>query len=235
MWREGPPHVRTWTTVLPHKGGTEKGGQHPTVTWIVSTYHYCDKGNTWVWGLGWGGARHKVGVEVTETKLTCLPFYRPVRFEKEAFWDIFFFQFLFLRHFGKFPVNPWGKSFCVQMGPAPAVPFVGRNFSFFSFQLHLLLILKLERYQQSSKSSGFELNRSQIPAAGSDPKSWARAFPAGTAAENVFSRNVSLGLESLKMSVESAFPGLATPNASRLGNFRGLGVPELPLASQVLC
>ena len=61
--------------------------------------------------------------------------------------------------------------------------------------------LKPERYQQSSKSGGFELSKSQISTTGTDPKSCVHAFSPGTQAEHVFSRNVSLGVESLKMSV----------------------------------
>lgn len=101
----------------------------------------------------------------------------------------------------KLPVSMAGKSFFIWTGPSPAIPFIGRNVIFFSFSFVPPFFLKPEGYHQSSKSSGIGLGKSQMPTAGTDPRSCAHAFFPGTQAENVFSRNVSLGVESLKMSV----------------------------------
>lgn len=147
---------------------------------------------------GWGN---------TENKFTCLlgiPFYGPGHFGEGELWDIGF-QF-FQGHVGGNLQWICEPSFYIWMGPCLTVPFVGCNFRFFSFQLPPPLFLKPERYQQSSKSSSFEFNKSQIPTAGSDPKSFARAFSSGgTPADSVFSRNVILGMGSLKMSVKVYF------------------------------
>lgn len=96
------------------------------------------------------------------------------------------------------------------MSPGPPIPVVGCNLS---FKLFPSSFLKPERHQQSLKSSGFELNKSQIPVAGTEPESYAHAFSPGTPAENVFSRNASLGVLSLKMSVCSPFDTLGTLGA----------------------
>lgn len=63
----------------------------------------------------------------------------------------------------------------------------------------------------------FELNKSRIPVAGTDPKSCACGFSPGTWAEIVSFRNVNLGVRSLKMSVLLLW----------LGGFQGLGFSEL--------
>lgn len=180
-----------------------KDDQHPIAAQITSTYHAHNKGNSLGTGwLKWGGAWCKGRVVVTQKTSWHVCLESPsINLVRERAVGISL-QCLFLCRFGE---NL--QLICERRVSLFAQVQVLQVFLFVTlFSLGFIFfppfLLKPERYQQqSSKSGDFEFSKSQISTVGTDPKSCAQAFSPGTQAEHVFSRNVSLGVESLKMSV----------------------------------
>lgn len=126
----------------------------------------------------------------------------------------FCLQFLFsVSLWWKSPVNTGGKCFYIWMGPGPVIPFSGSNFSFFSFQLHPPPLPKTRKVPAVFKEFNKSQNQwqAQIQQAVHVPCSW-------HSAENVFSRDVSVGVGSWKTSMSTAFPGHITLDAPQFGS-----------------
>lgn len=158
------------------------------------------------WGH-WNGVEHGVGLD-QQKKPAGTSARNPFRLFLLA-WPVcggravgICFQFFFLFRFSGNCQWVW-KGRVSLSGQVQVLQFLLLAVMLFSLVFSFVppFFLKPEGYHQSSKSSGIGLGKSQMPTAGTDPRSCAHAFFPGTQAENVFSRNVSLGVESLKMSV----------------------------------